>query len=80
MPGLYWSSAMSDELFGELVVFMFVALPGLTAGTGRGKQVALARIPCVREDAKEKFAEFRAVNSSLPEHRLTARWTASEYL
>ena len=77
MPGLYWSSAMSDELLGELVVFMFVALPGLT---GRGKQVALVRVPCLREDAKEKFAEFRAANPSLPAHRLTARWTASEYL
>jgi hypothetical protein len=66
---------MPESLYGELVVVLFVAL-----GDTRGKQVTLARLACVREDADAKFAEFKDLNSRLPSGLMTARWTTTVYL
>ena len=66
---------MSESLYGELVVTMFVAL-----GDTRGKSVSLARIPCVQADAEAKLREFKELNPGVARSGLIARWTATVYL
>ena len=67
---------MSD-LFGELVVTMFVSV---STKEGREKPVTLTRVPCLRDDADAKFAEFKELNPRLPASHLLARWSTTVYL
>jgi len=55
---------MSNDVFGQLVVFMFVTVP-TAQGHGRDKRVSLATIHCRRSECEENFEAFKARNERI---------------
>ena len=67
---------MNDVLYGELVVFMFVAL-----SEHRAKRVTLARIPCTFERAPDELQAFRTLNERVLRHvNIEGSWTVTQHL
>jgi hypothetical protein len=55
-------SDLAQDLFGVLVIAMFVALDGSPDGSQKGKLVTLARIHCQRKNANGEFQKFCELN------------------
>jgi hypothetical protein len=55
---------MSNDVFGQLTVFMFVTLP-LAEGRARDKRVTLATMHCRRSECDENFEAFKAQNERI---------------
>jgi len=53
---------MSDDVFGQLTVFMFVILP-MAEGHARDKRVTLATIHCRRSECDANFEAFKTRNA-----------------
>jgi hypothetical protein len=55
-------SDLAQDLFGVLVIAMFVALNGSPNGSLKGKLVTVARIHCQRKNADGEFQKFCELN------------------
>jgi hypothetical protein len=53
---------LAHDLFGVLVIAMFVALDGNPDGSQKGKLVTVARIHCQRKNANNEFQKICALN------------------
>ena len=58
---------MSNDVFGQLTVFMFVTLPlaSDTVDRFRDKRVTLATMHCRRSECDENFENFKARNERI---------------
>lgn len=56
---------MSDDVFGQMVVFMFIEVPTGDVLRPRGKKVNLATIHCRRSECDENFLEFKSLNGEI---------------
>lgn len=52
----------AQNLFGVLVIAMFIALDGSPDGSQKGKLVTVARIHCQRKNANDEFQKFCELN------------------
>ena len=55
---------MSNDVFGQLTVFMFVTLP-MGEDRFRDKRVTLATMHCRRSDCDENFEAFKVRNERI---------------
>jgi hypothetical protein len=55
---------MSNDVFGQLSVFMFVTIP-TGSSVSRDKRVKLATIHCRRSECDEHFENFKANNDGI---------------
>jgi hypothetical protein len=55
---------MSNDVFGQLTVFMFVTV-AMAEGHARDKRVTLATMHCRRSECDENFEAFKARNERI---------------